>query len=215
MRTPTYSSTPPHPQNISNSSFSPSPFPPLNTSQLSVSTSDNDYSLTFIHILTPSINAPANLLQGTITDKLFLLLNLIADFVNTYVPHHNHPSIPSSSSSGSQSFALNSCQISEPKYYNQAKNDPNWIDAMNKELEALESNETWELTFLPKGNKAIGSKWFIRLSCNLMEVFTKTREGWLLFDTNKLKDRISLKLSHQLLWYPIFDCLSKVGVYSC
>lgn len=30
---------------------------------------------------------------------------------------------------------------------------------MNKELDALEKNETWELTFLPKGKKAIGSKW--------------------------------------------------------
>lgn len=78
------------------------------------------------------------------------------DFVNTYVPHHNESSI---SSSKSQSFAVNSSHITEPKYYNQAKKDPNWISAMKKEIEALEANETWELTSLPEGKKAIGSKW--------------------------------------------------------
>lgn len=66
---------------------------------------------------------------------------------------------PSDSSTESQSFAVNSSQVIEPKYYNQAKLDPNWIVAMDKEIQALEANETWVLTDLPKGKKAIGSKW--------------------------------------------------------
>lgn len=83
----------------------------------------------------------------------------MTEFVNIFVPHHNKTSTPASSSPESQSFVVNSCLITESKYYNQVKNDPNWIVAMNKELEALENNETWELTSLPKGKKAIGSKW--------------------------------------------------------
>ncbi|CAA0839405.1 cysteine-rich RLK (RECEPTOR-like protein kinase) 8 [Striga hermonthica] len=47
----------------------------------------------------------------------------------------------------------------EPLYYEQAIGDQRWIDAMHKELDALESNNTWILTKLPAGKKAIGSKW--------------------------------------------------------
>lgn len=37
---------------------------------------------------------------------------------------------------------------------------------MTKEIDALESNDTWELTQLPKGKKAIGSKWVYRTKLN-------------------------------------------------
>lgn len=36
-------------------------------------------------------------------------------------------------------------QPAEPKSYNQAKSDPNWIDAMNKEYAALLANHMWIL----------------------------------------------------------------------
>lgn len=36
-------------------------------------------------------------------------------------------------------------QSAEPKSYNQAKSDPNWIDAMNKEYAALLANHMWIL----------------------------------------------------------------------
>lgn len=34
---------------------------------------------------------------------------------------------------------------------------------MNTEIEALESNKTWEITDLPRGKKAIGSKWVYKV----------------------------------------------------
>lgn len=34
---------------------------------------------------------------------------------------------------------------------------------MKQENETLEENDTWELTTLPAGKKAIGSKWFYKL----------------------------------------------------
>ena len=37
---------------------------------------------------------------------------------------------------------------------------------MTKELEALEANETWHLTLLPAGKKAIGSKWVYKTKLN-------------------------------------------------
>ncbi|GJY24736.1 ribonuclease H-like domain-containing protein [Tanacetum coccineum] len=41
--------------------------------------------------------------------------------------------------------------------YSKLSSDRNWIDAMNTETEALNRNNTWTITTLPKGRKAIGS----------------------------------------------------------
>lgn len=80
-------------------------------------------------------------------------------FITTYVPHNLVLSHSSDTSSVSASFVVASLPISKSKHYNQAKNNPHWVTAMNKELEALKANHTWELTLLPAGKRAIGSKW--------------------------------------------------------
>nr|GEV72648.1 reverse transcriptase, RNA-dependent DNA polymerase, Gag-polypeptide of LTR copia-type [Tanacetum cinerariifolium] len=54
----------------------------------------------------------------------------------------------------------------EPQFYSQASKDPRWIDAMNKELKALESNDTWTLTSLPPNKSHIGLKWVFRIKYN-------------------------------------------------
>ena len=42
----------------------------------------------------------------------------------------------------------------------EASSDENWKQqAMNKEMEALKTNETWELVDLPAEKKAMGCKW--------------------------------------------------------
>ncbi|KAL8145624.1 hypothetical protein AgCh_003680 [Apium graveolens] len=47
--------------------------------------------------------------------------------------------------------------------YKEASSNPLWIEAMNKEIHALQENKTWELVDLPKGKKAIGSKWVYKV----------------------------------------------------
>ncbi|KAK4387417.1 Retrovirus-related Pol polyprotein from transposon RE1 [Sesamum angolense] len=56
--------------------------------------------------------------------------------------------------------------MNEPRTYSQACKNPHWVEAMEKELYALENNETWELTTLPRDKKAIGSKWVFKLKMN-------------------------------------------------
>nr|GEU78504.1 ribonuclease H-like domain-containing protein [Tanacetum cinerariifolium] len=47
----------------------------------------------------------------------------------------------------------------EPKSFEEASKHQPWIDAMNSEMDAIYRNNTWDLVELPKGRKAIGSKW--------------------------------------------------------
>lgn len=38
-----------------------------------------------------------------------------------------------------------------------------WKEAMQRKIDALKLNNTWELTSLPKGKKAIGCKWIYKI----------------------------------------------------
>lgn len=58
-----------------------------------------------------------------------------------------------------QYFIACASSVSERSFYHQAVKDPLWIEAMNKELLALESNKTWSLIHLPPGKKPVGCKW--------------------------------------------------------
>ncbi|KAD4887930.1 hypothetical protein E3N88_20003 [Mikania micrantha] len=51
----------------------------------------------------------------------------------------------------------------EPKYFHQAVKDIKWKEAMKNEIQALEKNGTWTLEELPKGKKAIDSKWVYKI----------------------------------------------------
>ncbi|GJY04655.1 putative RNA-directed DNA polymerase, partial [Tanacetum coccineum] len=45
----------------------------------------------------------------------------------------------------------------------QASQSPQWVDARNLEMSALLENDTWDLVELPKGGKALSSKWVWKL----------------------------------------------------
>ncbi|KAE8735609.1 hypothetical protein F3Y22_tig00000340pilonHSYRG00771 [Hibiscus syriacus] len=51
----------------------------------------------------------------------------------------------------------------EPVSFQEAVQEKKWRDAMDEEIKAIEKNDTWELTSLPKGHKAIAqNKWKIQ-----------------------------------------------------
>ncbi|KAL0385511.1 UNVERIFIED_CONTAM: Copia protein [Sesamum radiatum] len=54
----------------------------------------------------------------------------------------------------------------KPRSYTQAQGHEEWEKAMAEELQALEQNETWKLTSLPPGKRAIGSRWVYKLKLN-------------------------------------------------
>lgn len=51
----------------------------------------------------------------------------------------------------------------EPTSYNKAATEYSWRQAMKNEIDAVERNNTWELTELPVGKKAIGLKWVFKV----------------------------------------------------
>ncbi|KAK4408085.1 Retrovirus-related Pol polyprotein from transposon RE2 [Sesamum angolense] len=53
--------------------------------------------------------------------------------------------------------------IHEPRTFAEANKHPQWKAAMDKELEALENNSTWDLTTLPQGNGLLDPGGFTKL----------------------------------------------------
>ena len=44
--------------------------------------------------------------------------------------------------------------------------DPNWKEAINAEIHALNKNGTWDITDLPKGKRPVGCKWIFNVKYN-------------------------------------------------
>uniref|UniRef100_A0ACD5YKV7 Uncharacterized protein n=3 Tax=Avena sativa TaxID=4498 RepID=A0ACD5YKV7_AVESA len=51
----------------------------------------------------------------------------------------------------------------EPASVEEALAEPAWRNAMEAEMESIRSNDTWELSSLPKGHRAIGLKWVFKV----------------------------------------------------
>ncbi|XP_004293019.1 PREDICTED: L-type lectin-domain containing receptor kinase IX.1-like [Fragaria vesca subsp. vesca] len=66
-------------------------------------------------------------------------------------------------SSNYRSFVNNISQLVEPANYEQASRDPQWVAAMNTEIQALEDNGTWSMVPLPLGQRPIGCKWVFKI----------------------------------------------------
>ena len=50
-------------------------------------------------------------------------------------------------------------EFPEPTSFEHAAKHPGWVEAMEKEINALQTNNTWEEVDLPPNKKAIGYKW--------------------------------------------------------
>jgi hypothetical protein len=54
----------------------------------------------------------------------------------------------------------------EPKKFNEASEDVNWLKSMNEVLDQIEKNDTWELVPRQANKNVIGSKWVYKNKMN-------------------------------------------------
>lgn len=57
----------------------------------------------------------------------------------------------------------NALRVTKPLNYKEATQSEGWKAVMEAEMQALEANETWELTKLLEGKKAIDCKWVYKV----------------------------------------------------
>ncbi|GKD56799.1 putative ribonuclease H-like domain-containing protein, partial [Tanacetum coccineum] len=50
----------------------------------------------------------------------------------------------------------------EPSSVAQALNDPDWVEAMQEEMQQFVNQDVWKLVPLPEGKTAIGTKWILK-----------------------------------------------------
>ena len=73
----------------------------------------------------------------------------------------------------------------DPGTFEEASEESKWNKAMNEEIGAIKKNDTWELTDLPEGQKAIGVKWVYKTKTK-----TKTNQDG---EVEKYKARLVAK----------------------
>ncbi|KAL0377594.1 UNVERIFIED_CONTAM: Retrovirus-related Pol polyprotein from transposon RE2 [Sesamum radiatum] len=80
-----------------------------------------------------------------------------------YYSNISPPAVVHSVNSVHTKFVDTLSKLQEPRSYVQTTQHQAWIQAMDAEIQALEHNQTWEITPLPKDKKAIGSRWIYKL----------------------------------------------------
>uniref|UniRef100_A0A2N9FI02 Integrase catalytic domain-containing protein n=1 Tax=Fagus sylvatica TaxID=28930 RepID=A0A2N9FI02_FAGSY len=149
--------------------ISPSALPVTPTSDSSVSSSDSSVSASdspvTLHLpirQSSRIVKPPSYLQDYHCSLASSLPSSDLASANTIYPIQ-HTLSYSKLSAPHKAFTLAISTPIEPQFYHEAVKSPHWVDAMSKELEALEANHTWVLTSLPPGKQPIGCKWVYKL----------------------------------------------------
>jgi hypothetical protein len=65
------------------------------------------------------------------------------------------------------------CDNGEPRSFAEAEKHGPWRAAMQSEMDAVETNRTWELTDLPHGHRAIILKWVFKLKRDEADTIVK------------------------------------------
>ena len=58
---------------------------------------------------------------------------------------------------------LSKCVVTEPSSFEEAVEDPAWVDAMVEEYDSIVRNSAWEIVPRPEGKSVVGSRWIYKV----------------------------------------------------
>jgi len=102
-------------------------------------------------------------------------------------------------SSAHQAYLAAITKVVEPWHFSEVVKDANWREAMAKEIEALETNQTWKLTELPPGKKPINCKWVHQVKYN--------SDG----SIERYKARLVIRGDQQIEWFDFNETFAPVA----
>ncbi|KAK3005699.1 hypothetical protein RJ639_017625 [Escallonia herrerae] len=75
----------------------------------------------------------------------------------------------------------------EPTSFSEAVKDERWREAMQREIQALKNNETWEIEDLPPGKKALGCKWVYKIKYNSDGTVERNKARLVIFGNHQIE----------------------------
>jgi len=58
---------------------------------------------------------------------------------------------------------VNKCVVTEPSSFEEAVEDPAWVDAMVEEYDSIVRNSAWEIVPRLEGKSVVGSRWIYKV----------------------------------------------------
>ena len=58
---------------------------------------------------------------------------------------------------------VSKCVVTEPSSFEEAVEDPAWVDAMVEEYDLIVRNNAWEIVPRPEGKSVVGSIWMYKV----------------------------------------------------
>ena len=74
---------------------------------------------------------------------------------------------------------MSKCVVTEPSSFEEAVEDPAWVDAMVEEYDSIVRNSAWEIVPRPEGKSVVGSRWIYYVKQAANGVCRSTRQDLL------------------------------------
>ena len=59
---------------------------------------------------------------------------------------------------------MSKCIVTEPSSFEEAAQEPTWLDAMVEEYDSIFRNNSWEIVPSPVGKSLVGSRWIYKVN---------------------------------------------------
>ena len=58
---------------------------------------------------------------------------------------------------------VSKCVVTEPSSFEEAMEEPAWVDAMVEEYDSIVRNNAWEIVLRPEGKSVVGLRWIYKV----------------------------------------------------